>query len=103
MIFAGAWQGDIISWQQYMLIGSHLGMALEALLYFRFMRAGIAPLLVATAWILLNDTMDYTYNIFPYLSGKLYDDLPAVEAFTYGLSIFSFGAALLVWYYRKKV
>lgn len=102
MILAGAWQGSELEWQHFMLMASHLGMAFEALLYFRFMKAGRAALIVATGWLLLNDTMDYTYDIFPYLAKELYDDLPAVRAFTYSLSIFSFLVAYLVWHFRKK-
>ncbi|MBD2869682.1 DUF1405 domain-containing protein [Paenibacillus arenilitoris] len=102
MIVAGAWQGAELHWQHYMLMASHLGMAFEALLYYRFMRAGIAALLVGTGWLLLNDTVDYTFGIFPYLADELDDDLPAVRSFTYGLSIFSFAAAWLVWRFRKQ-
>lgn len=102
MIFAGAWQGDELNWQQYMLIASHLGMAFEALLFFRFMKAGAVSLFIATGWLLLNDTMDYTFGIYPYLAYELQDDLTAVRTFTFGLSIFSLVAALLVWRFRKK-
>lgn len=34
MIVASAYQGDPLVWQDWMLMGSHLGMAAEALLYF---------------------------------------------------------------------
>ncbi|WP_053376375.1 DUF1405 domain-containing protein [Paenibacillus sp. FJAT-27812] len=103
MIVAGAWQGAELHWQHYMLIASHLGMAFEALLFFRFMKAGVVALIAATCWLLLNDTVDYTFGIYPYLADELNDDLSAVRAFTYGLSLFSLGAALLVWRFRKKV
>ncbi|OBZ17549.1 DUF1405 domain-containing protein [Bacillus sp. FJAT-26390] len=103
MIVAGAWQGAELHWQHYMLIASHLGMAFEALLFFRFMKAGVVALIAATCWLLLNDTVDYTFGIYPYLADELNDDLSAVRAFTYGLSFFSLGAALLVWRFRKKV
>lgn len=103
MIVAGAWQGADLYWQHYMLIASHLGMAFEALLFFRFMRAGAAALVVAAGWLLLNDTVDYTFGVFPYLADELDDDLSAVRTFTYALSLLSFGAAMLVWRFRKKV
>lgn len=95
MIFAGAAQGDPLEWQHWMLVASHLGMALEALLYVRFMAFGRLGALAALLWLLLNDTMDYTYGIFPALSRALLDDLAAIERFTYGLSLFSFAVALL--------
>ena len=37
MIAAGAAQGDQLQWEHYMLIVSHLGMAVEGLLFVRFM------------------------------------------------------------------
>lgn len=103
MIAAGAWQGADMHWQHYMLIASHLGMAFEALLFLRFMKAEAFSLIAAACWLLINDTVDYTFGIFPYLADELDDDITAVRAFTYGLSFFSLGAALLVWYCRKKV
>lgn len=102
MILAGAWQGAELGWQHYMLMASHLGMAFEALLYFRFMKAGAAALIIATGWLLLNDTVDYTYEVYPYLADELDDDVAAVRAFTYGLSLFSLAAALHVWWRRRK-
>ncbi|WP_138750973.1 DUF1405 domain-containing protein [Paenibacillus sinopodophylli] len=102
MIVAGAWQGAELNWQHYMLMASHLGMAFEVLLYFRFMKTGLFSLALATGWLLLNDTIDYTFGVFPYLADELDDDLSAVRAFTYALSVFSFAAALVAWRFRKK-
>lgn len=102
MIVWGAAQGDVLNWQHYMLIASHLAMAVEALLYFRFMKAGIGALAAGLIWLLLNDSMDYTYGIFPWLPDQLEDDLGAVRAFTFSLSAASFIAALLVWRFRKQ-
>lgn len=102
MILAGAWQGDVLNWTHYMLMASHLGMALEALLYCRFMRTGRAALAIAAGWLLLNDTVDYTYGVFPALPDVLEDDLHTIKAFTYGLSIFSLAAAYTVLRFRKK-
>ncbi|RIX53511.1 DUF1405 domain-containing protein [Paenibacillus nanensis] len=102
MIVWGAAQGDVLNWQHYMLIVSHLAMAVEALLYFRFMKAGIGALAAGLLWLLLNDSMDYTYGIFPWLPEQLEDDLSAVRAFTYALSAASFIAALFVWRFRKQ-
>lgn len=102
MIVWGAAQGDVLNWQHYMLIASHLAMAVEALLYFRFMKAGIGALAAGLLWLLLNDSMDYTYGIFPWLPEQLEDELSAVRAFTYALSAASFIAALFVWRFRKQ-
>lgn len=102
MIVAGASQGDVLSWQHYMLIASHLAMAVETLLYFRFMKARAFALLFGLGWLLLNDTIDYTYGIFPWLPAELEDDLGAVKWFTYGLSLASFAAAFAVLPFRKQ-
>ncbi|MBJ6363554.1 DUF1405 domain-containing protein [Paenibacillus sp. GCM10012307] len=102
MIFAGTAQGDPLEWQHWMLVASHLGMALEALLYVRFMSFGRLGALAALLWLLLNDTMDYTFGIFPSLSRVLLDDLDAIEAFTYSLSLFSFLVTLLALAFRRR-
>jgi uncharacterized membrane protein YpjA len=94
MIFAGAAQGDPLTWQDWMLSASHLGMAAEALLYIRFFRIGYGVLAATALWTLYNDFADYTFDIFPWLPGELYDDLNAVQWFTISLSIFSL---LLAW------
>nr|WP_244226751.1 DUF1405 domain-containing protein [Paenibacillus protaetiae] len=95
MIVAGAWQGAEVEWQQYMLCVSHLAMAIEVLLYARFMKAGAYAVTIGTAWLFINDTVDYTYGVFPWLAEQLYDDLPAVQAYTYGLTVFAFAAGMI--------
>ncbi|RXZ80236.1 DUF1405 domain-containing protein [Paenibacillaceae bacterium] len=94
MIFAGAWKGNPLHWQDWMLVASHLGMAVEALLFVRFFTFGRIALIAATGWLLLNDTMDYQLGLFPRLPRVLHDDLKAIELFTYSLSLFSM---LLSW------
>lgn len=89
MIFAGHYQGVPSSWQDWMLIASHLGMAAEALLFARFFRITQVAWLVAGVWILANDYIDYTFGIFPALPRALHDDLYIIAWFTWGLSLFS--------------
>ncbi|MEK3881428.1 DUF1405 domain-containing protein [Paenibacillus sp. PL2-23] len=96
MIVWGAARGDVLDWQHYMLIGSHLAMAIEALLYVRFMKAGPGALVAALGWLLLNDTMDYTAGIYPWLPRELDQELGSIRIFTYWLSVASFIAPLLV-------
>lgn len=103
MIVAGGAQGDQLNWQHAMLSASHLGMAFEVLLYARFMKAGWLAAFIGTLWLLLNDTVDYTFAVFPWLAKELMDDLPAVELFTYCLSIFSFLVGLLALRARKQL
>lgn len=90
MIVAGSMQGDPLHWEHWMLMCSHSAMAIEVLLYARFMKAGVWAAVIGTLWLLLNDTVDYTYDVFPWLSDSLMDNLTQVKWFTYSLTIFSF-------------
>ncbi|MEQ4481529.1 DUF1405 domain-containing protein [Cohnella silvisoli] len=95
IIFAGQAQGDILEWEHWMLIIGHSAMAVTALLYARFFTFGGMALLAAAAWTFLNDTVDYRYDIFPYLPTQLYDDLFYVGLFTFLLTAFSVLATAL--------
>jgi len=83
-------QGDPLDWQNWMLIVSHACMALEGLLYVRFMIFGRIAALAVLGWLLLNDAMDYGYGVYPWLPRVLTDDLRAIETFTIGLSVASY-------------
>ncbi|GAB2692203.1 hypothetical protein GCM10027018_09300 [Paenibacillus thermoaerophilus] len=96
MIAAGAMQGDALQWQDYMLIVSHLGMALEALLFAPWFRYGLGSALAAGLWTLFNDLFDYSLGIFPWLYKELLDDLPAIALFTVCLTLFSLLLAVLL-------
>ena len=101
MIAAGAAQGDQLQWEHYMLIVSHLGMAVEGLLFVRFMMFGRLAAFIALLWLLWNDTVDYTYGVFPWLPEVLEDDLNAIRTFTIGLSVFSLLVTWLTLRFRK--
>ncbi|ANY71805.1 hypothetical protein BBD41_03965 [Paenibacillus ihbetae] len=98
IIFAGQAQGDVLVWQDWMLVVSHTAMAVEALLFVRLFHYRWTALAGAIAWTFLNDTVDYSFGVFPWLPGQLYDDLSAVELFTYLLTLFS---GLAAWLSRK--
>jgi len=93
VIFAGQAQGDVLYWDHWMLIVGHTAMAAMALLYTRFFTFGGMALLVAAAWTFLNDTVDYTYGVYPYLPSQLDDDLAYVATFTFVLTGLSVAAA----------
>ncbi|QJC51890.1 DUF1405 domain-containing protein [Paenibacillus albicereus] len=95
MILAGASQGEPLEPQHYMLMASHLGMAVQALLYLPFFRFRKAAAAFALLWLLFNDYNDYAFGIFPYLPSPLYDHVPEVRTFTVGLTVFSFLVTLL--------
>ncbi|WP_026263369.1 DUF1405 domain-containing protein [Paenibacillus sanguinis] len=82
MIFAGAFQGGPLVWQDGMLVASHLAMAVEALLFVRLYKFGTLMLACAGVWTFLNDLVDYTYGVYPWLPRTLWDDVPAVAGFT---------------------
>ncbi|KGE17796.1 DUF1405 domain-containing protein [Paenibacillus wynnii] len=93
MIVAGGYQGDVISWKDWMLMISHTGMAIEVLLYARFFfYRKMLPL--ALFWTLFNDTVDYSYGVYPWLPRVLEDDVVKVQTFTYVLTLFS---AVVAW------
>lgn len=83
--------GDL-SWQGYMLIGSHGAMAIQGILYLPFYKIKTWHLLVASVWILHNDIIDYLFQMMP-----RYDvlDLYRTEIgyFTFWLSIVTIGMA----------
>lgn len=95
-------QGDALDWQNWMLIASHAAMAVEGLLYARFMLFGRFAALLALAWMLLNDTMDYGVGIYPWLPSVLEDDLTVIAAFTFVLSVVSCLAALIALQFRPR-
>lgn len=102
MIVAADLQGTPMVWQDWMLIGSHLGMAIEVLLYGRFYRYGLGAVGAVAVWALWNDYMDYEEGIFPYLSRVLHDDLSTIQLFTIGLSLIGTVIAILYYLYRKR-
>ncbi|ASR47106.1 DUF1405 domain-containing protein [Paenibacillus kribbensis] len=102
IIFWGVAQGGHMVWQDWMLVASHTAMAVEALLFVRFFTCKWIALGLAAMWTLLNDTMDYTFGIYPYLPKTLTNDVPQVRAFTYMLTLFSIVAAWLAMLARNQ-
>lgn len=64
-----------LPWQGYMLIASHLGMAVQGLLYSPYYRIEGKHLVIAAIWTLHNEIIDYVFlcildterliNLFP--------------------------------------
>lgn len=102
MILAGAYQGDALTWQDWMLIGSHLGMAAEVILFSPFLTYGVGSVLIVAAWTLLNDVADYAFGVFPWLPRVLHDDLPVIQTITTGLSLVSIMLAFYFIQIRKR-
>lgn len=81
--------GDMLNWQNYMLIFSHLGMAVQAVLYAPYYRIKAWHLVVVAVWTLHNDIIDYVYGMHPWVSRGMLEHIEHVGYFTFWLSIFS--------------
>ncbi len=98
-IIAGAWLQEpsiksmflfeTIPAANWMLIFSHTGMALEALLFTRAYSFGYRHLLVVSMWIFLNDFMDYVFALHPWVHPSLNPFIPQLGFFTIWLSVLS--------------
>ncbi|MDF9840297.1 MULTISPECIES: DUF1405 domain-containing protein [unclassified Paenibacillus] len=95
VIFAGGYQGDTVSWKDWMLVVSHTGMAVEALIYARFFSFR-RMLPVALLWTLANDMVDYSAGVYPWLPSVLEDDVTQVQNLTILLTLLSAAAAWAV-------
>lgn len=102
MIWTGAWQGVPVGWDGWMLTGSHLAMAVEALLFVRWYRYRLTSIIIVAIWTFWNDFMDYERGIFPRLPRELDDNLLTIEWFTVGLSMTGILIAVVCLLIRKK-
>jgi uncharacterized membrane protein YpjA len=98
MNFADGYQGGGIAWQQWMLIVSHTGMAVQAILYAKQMRYSLIAVATVAVWTFTNDYLDYHAMIHPWLYGPLEDDLAVIEAYTIMLSFICIAIALFAYY-----
>lgn len=102
MIWTGAWQGVPVGWDGWMLTGSHLAMAVEALLFVQWYRYRLTAIIIVAIWTFWNDFMDYERGIFPRLPRELDDNLLTIEWFTVGLSMTGILIAVVCLLIRKK-
>ncbi|WP_077618583.1 DUF1405 domain-containing protein [Bacillus sinesaloumensis] len=79
----------------YMLILSHLGMAIQGLLYAPYYRIKPIHLIIAAVWTLHNDVIDYVFFMMPRYS-VLDQYIPQIGYFTFWLSIVSILIAYLL-------
>lgn len=94
-IAAGA-TGTELTWQNYMLIGSHFGMALQAVLYAPYYRIKGWHLVIVSIWTIHNDIIDYVYGMHPWVSRSLLPYIDHIGYFTFWLSIFSIGCVYVL-------
>ncbi|RFU69106.1 DUF1405 domain-containing protein [Bacillus sp. V59.32b] len=77
-----------LPWEGYMLMASHLGMAIQGILYSPFFRIKVWHLIVAAIWTVHNDIIDYVFDMMPRYSDLMqYND--RIGYFTFWLSILS--------------
>lgn|SRR5690625_817257 len=96
MIFAGEIRGNELQWQDWMLVCSHLGMALQAVLYTRFFSFGFGSLVLVTIWTISNDLIDYQFHVFPWLPKELAGDMHWIPWFTFFLGLGSIALITLL-------
>ncbi|WP_280768206.1 DUF1405 domain-containing protein [Salipaludibacillus daqingensis] len=99
MILAAAVAGSPIGILNYMLIASHLGMAIQGLLYIPYYRIKPWHLILVAIWTLHNDVIDYIYGMHPGVASSIQPYIQEIAYFTFWLSIFS----LFTVYVLKKV
>lgn len=87
-----------LPWQGYMLIASHLGMAIEGILYSSYYRIKLKHLFIAAIWTLHNEMIDYIFFMYPRY-GALDHYIPQIGYFTFWLSILSIW---LTYYFGMK-
>lgn len=85
-------QDGSLSWQGYMLIASHGGMAIQGLLYAPVYKIKLRHIIFASVWTLHNDAIDYLFGMMPnYASLAMY--MNEIGYFTFWLSIVSIAIA----------
>lgn len=71
--------GDITNFDEWMLLISHVGMTIEGILYFKYLKLSKFNIFISLAWFLLSDYMDYAVGVYPYLPYQAH--LPIVRAY----------------------
>ncbi|GGP10509.1 DUF1405 domain-containing protein [Oceanobacillus neutriphilus] len=85
----------------YMLIASHLGMAIQGLLYAPYYKIKLRHLTVAGIVVLHNDIIDYVFKQMP-IYGDLTKYMNEIGYFTFWLSVVSILLAYYLTIYRKN-
>ncbi|WP_221565178.1 DUF1405 domain-containing protein [Alkalihalobacillus sp. TS-13] len=65
MNFVGGYVSGSLTWVNFMLIFSHLGMAIEGLLYSPFYKIKRWHIYVAAVWVIHNEMIDYLFDMEP--------------------------------------
>lgn len=84
---------NILHW---MLVVSHAGMALQAVLYLPYFRIKTWHLAAVALWTIHNDFIDYVYNMNPWVSRSLTPYINEIGYFTFWLSIVSIAVVYIL-------
>ncbi|OEF99020.1 hypothetical protein BHF71_10190 [Vulcanibacillus modesticaldus] len=90
---------ETISWVDVMLMLSHTAMAIEAVLFFRKYSYGFFTIFVVGLLLFLNDFIDYTQNVHPWLPKSISSLDFTVGEFTMYLS----GLTLILFYFLSII
>ncbi|QFF98718.1 DUF1405 domain-containing protein [Psychrobacillus glaciei] len=91
-----------IGWMGWMLVISHFGMALQAILYMPFYKFKWVHILIASIWTVHNDIIDYVFDQMPiYRSLNIYAN--QIGYFTFWLSIACILIAIYNYQKRSKL
>lgn len=90
-----------LDWQGYMLMASHAGMALQAVLYAPYYKIELKHLVVAALWILHNDIIDYVFEMMPIYS-SLTTYMKEIGYFTFWLSVITIFVAYRLTIGKKR-
>lgn len=90
-----------LPWQSYMLIGSHLAMAVQGVLFAPYYRIKAWHIAVAAVWTLHNDIIDYVFGMMPRYS-DLYLYMDEIGYFTFWLSIASIFVCWLIGFRKGR-
>jgi uncharacterized membrane protein YpjA len=91
-----------LPWQGYMLMISHLAMAIEGILYAPFYRIKPWHFAVAAVWTLHNEMIDYVFMQYP-IYPQLYLYIRPIGYFTFWLSICSIGITYFFGLRKKRL
>ncbi|BAC13729.1 DUF1405 domain-containing protein [Oceanobacillus iheyensis] len=85
----------------YMLMASHLGMAIQGLLYAPFYKIKLKHIVLASIVVLHNDIIDYVFGHMP-MYGSLSSYTNEIGYFTFWLSILSIGISYWLTIHQRE-
>lgn len=101
MNLAGGLVSGALTFVNFMLIFSHLGMAIQGLLYTPYYKIKTWHLVVASIWTLHNEIIDYVFGMMPRYSA-LNDYMAQIGYITFWLSLLSIFTVYMITIQKQK-